>query len=116
VFSGIFPPTEGTAVLNGYDIRTDMEGVRRSLGLCPQVNVLFPELTVAEHLAFFCSLKGLPEHSSEVNRMLKAIDLEDKRDVRASALSGGMKRRLSVGIAFCAGSKVVLLDEPSSGR
>lgn len=47
--------------------------------------------------------------------MLKAINLEDKKNAQAASLSGGMRRRLSVGIAFVGGSKVVLLDEPSSG-
>jgi ATP-binding cassette subfamily A (ABC1) protein 3 len=107
---GIFPPTSGTARINGYDICTNMKGVRRSLGLCPQTNTLFPELTVEEHLRFFCSLKGLGSSKvgPEVERMMKAIGLQDKKRVKADALSGGMKRRLSVGIAFCANSKVLL--------
>lgn len=47
--------------------------------------------------------------------MVEALGLEDKRHAESRTLSGGMKRKLSVGIAFCAGSKVVLLDEPTSG-
>ena len=54
---GLFPPTSGDAVINGYSILTDMEGVRQSLGLCPQHNVLFDRLTVREHLNFFARLK-----------------------------------------------------------
>jgi ATP-binding cassette subfamily A (ABC1) protein 3 len=52
----------------------------------------------------------------EVNRMVRALGLEPKRDAMAQTLSGGMKRKLCVGIALCAGSKVVLLDEPTSGK
>jgi ATP-binding cassette subfamily A (ABC1) protein 3 len=72
---------------------------------------------VSEHLQFFARLKGCESSGlqEEVNRMLKAINLEIKRDAQAMSLSGGMKRRLSVGIAFVGGSRVVLLDEPSSG-
>ena len=54
---GLFPPTSGDAIINGYSIITDMENVRQSLGLCPQHNVLFDRLTVKEHLNFFARLK-----------------------------------------------------------
>ena len=54
---GLFPPTSGNAIINGYSILTDMESVRQSLGLCPQHNVLYDRLTVREHLNFFARLK-----------------------------------------------------------
>ena len=54
---GLFPPTSGDAIINGYSILTDIDGVRESLGLCPQHNVLFGRLTVREHLSFFARLK-----------------------------------------------------------
>ena len=54
---GLFPPTSGDAIINGYSILTDINGVRESLGLCPQHNVLFSRLTVREHLSFFARLK-----------------------------------------------------------
>ena len=54
---GLFPPTSGDAIINGYSILTDMENVRQSLGLCPQHNVLYDRLTVREHLNFFARLK-----------------------------------------------------------
>jgi len=53
VDAGFFPPTSGTAIVNGFDIRHDIDKVRRSLGLCPQHNILFDDLTVQEHLIFF---------------------------------------------------------------
>ncbi|XP_055535484.1 phospholipid-transporting ATPase ABCA3-like [Wyeomyia smithii] len=117
MLTGMFSPTSGTAYLNGHDIRTDIEGVRQSLGLCPQHNVLFDEMTVGEHLQFFGRLKGVPKQqlSSEVDNYLKMLELEDKRNAQSRTLSGGMKRRLAVGMALCGGSKVVLLDEPTSG-
>ncbi len=70
-----------------------------------------------EHLRFYSVLKGLHKSQvdSEVQKMMIAIGLEHKKDVCASDLSGGMRRKLSVGIAFCAQSKVVFLDEASSG-
>lgn len=53
---GFLPPTSGTATVNGYDIREDIAGVRKSLGLCPQHNILFDTMTVTEHLDFFASV------------------------------------------------------------
>jgi len=55
-FVGLIPPTSGTAIVNGYDIRENIDGVRSSLGICPQHDVLFDELTVKEHLYFFCKV------------------------------------------------------------
>ena len=88
--------------------------MRGSLGLCPQFDVLFDELTVEEHLDFFCKLKGYPSHlvRAETDRMVKALQLENKRKAMSSTLSGGMKRKLSVGIALCGESKV----DPSARR
>jgi len=61
----MFAPTSGTALINGHDIMTDMDGVRENLGLCPQHNMLFDKLTVAEHLEFFgrvCSVFNIYFH------------------------------------------------------
>lgn len=57
ILTGLFPPTSGEAKINGRSIYTDMDGIRESLGLCPQHNVLFDRLTVKEHLEFFSALK-----------------------------------------------------------
>uniref|UniRef100_A0A182J4R4 ABC transporter domain-containing protein n=1 Tax=Anopheles atroparvus TaxID=41427 RepID=A0A182J4R4_ANOAO len=117
MLTGMFSPTSGTALVNGYDIRKDIEGVRFSLGLCPQHNVLFNELTVAEHLQFFAQLKGISRDKTagEVDKYVNLLELTDKRHAQSHTLSGGMKRKLGVGIALCGGSRVVLLDEPTSG-
>ena len=55
--AGFLPPTSGTAIVNGFDIRHDIDKVRRSLGLCPQHNILFDNLTVEEHLIFFTKVR-----------------------------------------------------------
>ena len=59
ILTGLFPPTAGTAVVYGNDIRTDIDSVRKSIGICPQHNVLFDELTVGEHMWFYGLLKGM---------------------------------------------------------
>eukprot|EP00039_Didymoeca_costata_P018298 m.332943 g.332943 ORF g.332943 m.332943 type:complete len:1731 (+) comp17035_c0_seq1:282-5474(+) len=117
MITGLFPPTAGTAVVMGRDIRTDTSGAQNSLGICPQHDVLFDNLTVEEHLRFFCRLKGVASKDIQfqVDDMIASLNLEEKRHVLSKTLSGGQKRRLSCGIAIVGGSKVVILDEPTSG-
>jgi len=100
ILTGLFPPTSGTAIVNGYDIRRDIDKVRTSLGICPQFDVLFDEMTVEEHLRFFCQLKNFDEtkYKEEIREMIQLLDLEDKTKKQAKTLSGGQKRKLSVGI------------------
>lgn len=117
ILTGLFPPTSGTALINGYDIRTDMDSIRKYLGMCPQHNVLFKELTVEEHIYFYARLKGCSpdELKIEMDQMIKDVGLPHKRKDLAKDLSGGMQRKLSVAIAFVGGSKIVILDEPTAG-
>ncbi|XP_065652510.1 phospholipid-transporting ATPase ABCA3 isoform X2 [Hydra vulgaris] len=118
MLTGLIPPTSGTAIINNYNILKDIGSVRKSLGICPQHNVLFDHLTVEEHLWFFTSLKGVDDKNlitEEVNRMIDLVGLADKRKSKPNSLSGGMKRKLSVGIALVGNSKIVILDEPTSG-
>ncbi|XP_027133809.1 ATP-binding cassette sub-family A member 1 [Larimichthys crocea] len=117
ILTGLFPPTSGTALINGYDIHVDMDSIRKYLGMCPQHNVLFNELTVEEHIYFYARLKGLSskEVKIEMDQMIEDVGLPHKRKDLAKNLSGGMQRKLSVAIAFVGGSKIVILDEPTAG-
>uniref|UniRef100_A0A3Q1K4G3 ABC transporter domain-containing protein n=1 Tax=Anabas testudineus TaxID=64144 RepID=A0A3Q1K4G3_ANATE len=117
ILTGLFPPTSGTALINGYDIHTDIDSIRKYLGMCPQHNVLFNELTVEEHIYFYARLKGRSrdEVKIEMDQMIKDVGLPHKRKDLAKNLSGGMQRKLSVAIAFVGGSKIVILDEPTAG-
>ncbi|GMH18706.1 hypothetical protein Nepgr_020547 [Nepenthes gracilis] len=114
---GLLPPTSGDAVVFGKNMVTDMDDIRKELGVCPQYDILFPELTVKEHLEIFAVLKGVKEDllDSAVTEMIDEVGLADKVNTVVSALSGGMKRKLSLGIALMGNSKVIILDEPTSG-
>ncbi|KAM4020093.1 ATP-binding cassette sub-family A member 2 [Anomaloglossus baeobatrachus] len=117
ILTGLFPPTSGSATIYGHDIRTEMNEIRKSLGMCPQHNVLFDKLTVEEHLWFYSRLKGMAEEAirKEMDKMIEDLELSNKRHCLVQTLSGGMKRKLSVAIAFVGGSKAVILDEPTAG-
>ncbi|KAL0844738.1 hypothetical protein Bca101_017984 [Brassica carinata] len=114
---GLLPPTSGDALILGNSIVTNMDEIRKELGVCPQHDILFPELTVREHLEMFAVLKGVKEDSikSTVADMAEEVGLSDKISTLVRALSGGMKRKLSLGIALIGNSKVIILDEPTSG-
>ncbi|XP_054620922.1 retinal-specific phospholipid-transporting ATPase ABCA4a isoform X4 [Dunckerocampus dactyliophorus] len=90
ILTGMFPPTSGTATIYGKDIRTDMDAIRLSLGMCPQHNTLFQYMTVAEHILFHSLLKGRPiaEAEEEVENMLQDLGLPHKRDELIQNLSG----------------------------
>lgn len=80
MITGMFPPSSGTVLVNGFDVRTNTENVRDSMGLCLQHNVLFDNLTVYEHLFFFGKLKGLPcdEINQEIDDYIRLLELEEK--------------------------------------
>uniref|UniRef100_A0A1B6L2P7 ABC transporter domain-containing protein n=2 Tax=Graphocephala atropunctata TaxID=36148 RepID=A0A1B6L2P7_9HEMI len=119
ILTGLTPPTHGTAYIFNRDIRNhkNMSEIQGMMGVCPQTNILFQDLTAREHLNFFARLKGLQSESllSSVGKILCDIDLEDKADSEAKDLSGGQKRKLSVGIAIIGDPKIIILDEPTAG-
>uniref|UniRef100_A0A8C6JN14 Uncharacterized protein n=1 Tax=Melopsittacus undulatus TaxID=13146 RepID=A0A8C6JN14_MELUD len=117
ILTGLLPPTSGTAYILGWDIRSDIDRIRKTMGMCPQHNVLFDILTVEEHVWFYGRLKGLSEEQvkAEMEQLIQDTGLPHKRREQTRNLSGGMQRKLSVAIAFVGGSRVVILDEPTAG-
>jgi ABC-type multidrug transport system ATPase subunit len=117
LLTGLYSATAGTAIINGYDLNTDIDQIRESMGFVPQHNVLFDGMSVINHLYFYARLKNrsASDTKTEIERLLIDTGLENKRNEMAKTLSGGMQRKLSVAIAFVGGSKIVILDEPSSG-
>ncbi|XP_023801219.1 ATP-binding cassette sub-family A member 10-like, partial [Cyanistes caeruleus] len=95
----------------------NMEGMQERIGICPQINLHFEALTVKENLRIFAHIKGIQwkEVDEEVQKVLVTMDLTDVQNVCADALSGGQKRKLSLGIAILGDPQVLLLDEPTAG-
>jgi ABC-type multidrug transport system ATPase subunit len=119
VLCGLFPPSSGTAYIRGLDIACDIDEIRKTLGFCPQQNTLYNKMTVSEHLWFFAKMKnvGAPNKKlkQEVDKWINELNLVSKRNARVGSLSGGMKRKLSVAMAYVGDSRVVVLDEPTAG-
>ncbi len=110
---GMTPPSGGTATMpGGLKITENMPAIRKTLGVCPQHDILFPDLSVLQHLQVFAAFKGVPPRkvTEEAKRMVAEVGLKEKANANSSTLSGGQKRKLSLGMALIGDSKVVILD------
>ncbi|CAF3818339.1 unnamed protein product [Rotaria sp. Silwood1] len=118
---GIYKQTSGTITIeneNGidYDTRNNIEILRKSMGYCPQHDILFDLLTIEEQIQFYASARGFAKYKQQIsNEMIHLVNLENSKHSFCNSLSGGMKRRLSLACAFVGNTKIILLDEPSSG-
>ncbi|KAG0048764.1 ATP-binding cassette sub- A member 2 [Gryganskiella cystojenkinii] len=145
IIMGMLKPSGGSIVVNGHtlpgsdgvgqrdmDLRTLGE-VQKLMGVCPQHDVLFETLTAWETVQLYATIKGVrvigrkgDHHQSTTKTQKELLDeyldhllddvyLKEKKHERVQTYSGGMKRKLSVALAFLGDPKVVLLDEPTTG-
>ncbi|CAI5993150.1 unnamed protein product [Closterium sp. NIES-64] len=116
---GFLQPSEGAAIIEGMGIVDDMDAIYSIMGVCPQHDLLWEQLTGREHLLFYGRLKNLrgQELKDAVDKSLKSVNLlaGGVGDKVSSQYSGGMKRRLSVAISLIGNPLVVYMDEPSTG-
>ncbi|NXR89643.1 ABCAA protein, partial [Hypocryptadius cinnamomeus] len=119
VLSGLSFPSEGSATIYNYKLSEmgDREEIRGMIGICPQFNTQFEVLTVKENLKTFAEIKGIKskEVEQEVQKILELLDISNIQDTQAEKLSGGQKRKLSIGIAMLGNPQVLFLDEPTAG-
>ncbi|KAL0226744.1 hypothetical protein P9112_014068 [Eukaryota sp. TZLM1-RC] len=106
----------GSLHVFGHDVRTDMDEIHKSLGVCPQKDTLFELLSVREHLELFAAIVGIPSHLADkrVDHIVSRFQLGEYVGRRSAALSGGYKRRLQLSLACIGAPRLLLLDEPSS--
>ena len=119
MLTGMLMPSEGDAVIHGNSIRRDTDAVRRSIGLCQQHDVLYDLVSVEEHLRMTCRIRmnevNIENESRKIDEILRQTMMTEHRAKLVKELSGGMKRKLSLGMALIGGTQTIILDEPTSG-
>jgi ABC-type multidrug transport system ATPase subunit len=117
LLTGIYEPTKGDALVSGYSILTDINKVQELIGYCPQFDILWDELSIEEHLSFYSQLKNSErkELAHTIEQTIKSVKLDNHKHLLVKELSGGMKRRLSLGIALVGNPSIIFLDEPTTG-
>ncbi len=117
MLSCLATPTKGDAFIYGKSIRDESAAVKEMIALSPQETAVAPLLTVRENLMLLAGLSGFPKEKQmkKTDELLSALSLTDVENKRASKLSGGYQRRLSIAMALIAEPKLLFLDEPTLG-
>lgn len=117
MLSTLYTPTSGNATIGGYSITKDPMAVKQVIGVVPQELALYDDLTARENLIFWGQMYGLSGKSlaSRVDEVLEQIGLTDKARNRVKTYSGGMKRRVNIGVGLLHKPRLLFMDEPTVG-
>lgn len=118
--TGRILPSEGSVVVSSCDVVTDYSVLLQKIGLVPQADIIHTQLTVEEALRFGAQLRLPSDSTSEeidrrVDEVIEQLALQERRKLRVSKLSGGQKKRVSIGLELLTKPEVLVLDEPTSG-
>src|SRR5581483_6760739 len=113
----LLPPTSGTALVNGFDVRKQSDEVRQSIGVIPQAMTSDLELSVEENLIIFAKLYGVPREKRGrlISELLASVELSQWADKQVKNLSGGMRRRVEIARGLVHEPRIFFLDEPTTG-
>jgi ABC-2 type transport system ATP-binding protein len=115
ILSGILPPTSGRASIEGFDVVSQPIEAKRRLALVPDEPHLFPMLTVREHLEFTAQVYRVRGHAARSERLLRDLEILDRRDSLADELSRGMRQKAALACALLHEPRALLMDEPLTG-
>jgi len=117
VLTTLIPPTSGTARVAGFDVVTEADAVRRSIGVIPQAMTSDLELSVEENLLIFAKLYGVPRDRRQrhMAELLEAVELTQWATKPLKNLSGGMRRRVEIARGLVHDPRILFLDEPTTG-
>lgn len=118
MIAAVLAKGKGEIFINGKTIPDDIVHIRPKLGVCFQHDLLWNQLTAAEHVRIYSQIKGLrspKKLKAEIEKRLKEVSLFDVKNKQVGTFSGGMKRRLSCSLSFCADPILITLDESSAG-
>jgi ABC-type multidrug transport system, ATPase component len=117
MLSGLSEPDDGDAYIMGHSIRQESKAARVVLGVVPQEIALYMDLSARENLDFWGKMYGLRGSvlHQRVNETLEIIGLTDRQKDRVGTFSGGMKRRVNIGVALLHKPQIVIMDEPTVG-
>ena len=113
----LLEPTQGEAYVMGHSIRNNPQKVKASLGVVPQEIALYPDLSAAENLKFWGRMYGMRGTALQkrVDEVLEIIGLQDRKNGKVDTFSGGMKRRVNIGVALLHKPDLIIMDEPTVG-
>ncbi|HEY2981216.1 MAG TPA: ATP-binding cassette domain-containing protein [Anaerolineales bacterium] len=117
MLSTLYAPTAGDATIGGHSITREPMEVRRVIGVVPQDIALYEDLTARENLVFWGRMYGLSGKSlhARVDEVLEQIGLTDRSKNRVKTYSGGMKRRVNIGVGLLHKPRMLFMDEPTVG-
>lgn len=117
ILSCYLKPTSGEGRVNNFDVVKEATEVKKHIGIAPQENIFYEELTVYENLMFFGKMYTIDSSilKERANNLIKKVGLDEKRKTKTQKLSGGMKRRLNLIIGLVHDPEILFLDEPTAG-
>ena len=117
ILSTLFPPTAGDATVDGHSVTKEPMAVKRVIGVVPQEIALYEELTALENFKFWGQMYGLSGKAlnMRIDEVLEQIGLKERAKQRIKTYSGGMKRRVNIGVGLLHKPKLLFMDEPTVG-